>query len=100
MSDSPCRRHALLLPPYSVESIPAFQNKVHDGPDEGATSTGRVDLMQCARCGFICNAAFNPGLMDYDPAHQNEQAHSPLLQEHLGVPHGRGADHPRHRHRI
>ncbi|WP_415518964.1 MAG: class I SAM-dependent methyltransferase [Desulfovibrio aminophilus] len=84
MSDCPCCRHSLLLPLYAVESIPAFQNKVHDDPAEArAASTGRVDLVQCAKCGFVFNAAFDPGLMDYDPGYQNEQAHSPLFQGHL-----------------
>ncbi|MFV0316431.1 MAG: class I SAM-dependent methyltransferase [Microthrixaceae bacterium] len=41
-----------------------------------AVPTGTLDLAACPDCGFVQNRAFDPGLVSYDSANEDSQAHS------------------------
>jgi SAM-dependent methyltransferase len=82
------------------EAVPVHQNLLYDSPTAARTATrGDLDLRVCGRCGFVFNAAFDSGLLEYGPAYENTQNHSPAfdaytdeLVEHLigtGVRSGR-----------
>jgi SAM-dependent methyltransferase len=88
------------VPFLGREAVPVHQNLLYDSPEAARTATrGDLDLRVCGRCGFVFNAAFDPGLLEYGPAYENTQNHSPAfdaytdeLVEHLvrtGVRSGR-----------
>ena len=80
--------------------VPVHQNLLYDTPGAARKATrGDLDMRLCGRCGFVFNAAFDPDLLEYGPAYENTQNHSPAfdtytdeLVEHLvrtGVRSGR-----------
>ncbi|MCD4750122.1 MAG: methyltransferase domain-containing protein [Thermoanaerobaculales bacterium] len=70
---------------YQQKQLPIFQNRLYDTEAEAkACPKGDMQLVEDQRTGLIYNAAFHPQLMVYDAQYQNEQAKSPLFQEHLG----------------
>lgn len=69
---------------YQQDQLPIFQNRMYDTEVEAKTClTGDVHLVEDQRTGLIYNIAFQPDLMVYDANYQNEQALSPLFQQHL-----------------
>jgi len=71
---------------YQQNQLPIFQNRVYDSPVEArACPKGDIRLVEDARTGLIYNAAFRQEMMVYDGHYQNEQAVSPLFQQHLEV---------------
>jgi len=42
-----------------------------------------VTLVQCARCGLVFNATFDPAVIPYDENYENRQCFSPAFQQHL-----------------
>ncbi len=69
---------------YHLARIPAFQNKLFPSATVAQTApAAAVDLTACRDCGFIFNALFDNGLMDYDGDYQNAQDHSPSFQSYL-----------------
>lgn len=69
---------------YRQEQFPIFQNRMYDTEAEAkACPKGDVQLVEDQRTGLVYNAAFCTELMTYDAHYQNEQALSPLFQEHL-----------------
>lgn len=69
---------------YQQEQLPIFQNRMYATEAEAkACPKGDVQLVEDQRTGLVYNAAFRPELMAYDAHYQNEQALSPLFQEHL-----------------
>jgi SAM-dependent methyltransferase len=69
---------------YAVDGLPLFQNRTYANLEEArAAPTGRLELMQCERCGFGYNARFEEARMTYDDAYQNEQGYSGAFCEHL-----------------
>jgi hypothetical protein len=71
-------------PFISRRGVPVHQN-VPFPTTESARAIARGDLEMCAcpACGFVFNAAFDPVLVDYGPAYENSQAHSPAFNAHL-----------------
>lgn len=70
---------------YQQERFPIFQNRMYGNEAEAKTCPkGDIQLVEDQRTGLVYNAAFRPELMAYDANYQNEQALSPLFQEHLG----------------
>src|SRR5687767_4768956 len=73
------------------EAVPVHQDLLYDSPEAARGATrGDLDLRVCGRCGFVFNAAFDPGLLEYGPDYDNTQNHSPAfdaytdeLVEHL-----------------
>lgn len=69
---------------YQQKQFPIFQNRMYDTEAEAkACPKGDVQLVEDQRTGLVYNAAFQRELMIYDANYQNEQALSPLFQEHL-----------------
>lgn len=44
-----------------------------------------VSLVQCAGCGLVFNATFDPGVIPYDGRYENRQCFSEAFQRHLGA---------------
>ncbi|MEI7788835.1 MAG: methyltransferase domain-containing protein [Chlorobiaceae bacterium] len=69
---------------YSIDQLPIFQNRMYDTEAEAiACPKGDVRLVEDLQTGLVYNASFRPEFMVYDEHYQNEQAVSPLFQEHL-----------------
>ncbi|MFC1512831.1 class I SAM-dependent methyltransferase [Thermodesulfobacteriota bacterium] len=69
---------------YTVDQLPIFQNLMYDSEAEAkACPKGDVRLVENLETGLIYNASFRPELMVYDAHYQNEQAVSPIFQQHL-----------------
>ena len=69
---------------YSIDQLPIFQNRMYETEaDAIACPKGDVRLVEDLQTGLVYNASFRPELMVYDEHYQNEQAVSPLFQEHL-----------------
>lgn len=69
---------------YRVEQLPVFQNRMYDTALEARNCPkGDIHLVEDQVTGLVHNLAFRPELMVYDNHYQNEQAVSPLFQEHL-----------------
>lgn len=69
---------------YQQEQLPIFQNRMYNTEAEAkACPKGDMQLVEDQLTGLVYNAAFRPELMMYDENYQNEQAVSPLFQEHL-----------------
>lgn len=69
---------------YRVDQLPIFQNRMYDSSLEARNCPkGDMRLVEDMATGLVYNAAFRPELMVYDKRYQNEQAISPLFQQHL-----------------
>ncbi len=69
---------------HLVHQLPIFQNRMYESEAEArACPKGDVDLVEDLVTGLVYNCMFRPELMQYDEHYQNEQAVSPLFQEHL-----------------
>ena len=69
---------------YEAKAFPIFQNRMYDSRKEAIScSTGDIRLVESLDTGLVYNEAFRPELMVYDSSYQNEQAVSPLFQQHL-----------------
>jgi hypothetical protein len=74
-------KHRIL---YKVEQLPIFQNRMYDSEIEAKNCPkGDVCLIENLETGLVYNESFIPELMVYDQHYQNEQAVSPLFQQHL-----------------
>lgn len=66
------------------EGFPAHQNLLLDSPDEArATARGDLRLALCPECGFVHNAAFDPGRLAYGQAYDNTQSCSPAFDAYM-----------------
>lgn len=69
---------------YRSDNLPVLQNRVFDSyVDAIHCQTGDVVLVQDSESGLIYNQAFDPNLICYDEAYDNEQSHSSVFQTHL-----------------
>ena len=65
---------------YAVDGAPVHDVRLTFDRSEALTMpTGAIRLVTCARCGFIWNAAFDIGLLDYGVAYESTQAFSPTF---------------------
>ena len=65
-------------------AVPVHQNLLFPTADAArAMKRGTLDMRACRACGFVFNAAFDPGLVDYGPAYENSQDCSPAFNAHL-----------------
>ncbi len=80
MVDSSAKEHVL----YQQAGLPIFQNRMYETYEEAIGSkTGDVRLIEDLQTGLVRNAAFDPSVMIYDTAYQNEQGLSPVFKKHL-----------------
>jgi len=69
---------------YEASDFPIFQNRMYDTEDEArACPRGQIAIVEDLTSGLVRNAAFDPDLMVYDAAYQNEQANSAPFRTHL-----------------
>lgn len=61
-----------LRPIYRRSPLPIFQNRVYPSAEAARKAAcGELQLMECASCAFVFNAAFDPALVRYDPGYDN-----------------------------
>jgi SAM-dependent methyltransferase len=66
------------------ERVPVFQNVRHASAAEAAAAaTGKLSITHCNDCGFVFNAAFDPGLAVYSPGYENDQSVSETFCTYL-----------------
>jgi len=69
---------------YSADDYPVFQNRMYRSYQEArACPVGSIRIVEDGRTGLVRNAAFDPEVMVYDEAYQNEQGNSPSFRAHL-----------------
>jgi SAM-dependent methyltransferase len=65
---------------YAVDGAPVHDVRLHfDRAEALASPTGAIRLVVCQACGFIWNAAFDLGLLDYGVSYESTQAFSPTF---------------------
>lgn len=66
------------------EAVPVHQHLVlHSRADAKAVSRGNLDMRCCDDCGFVFNAAFDPGKLEYGLAYDNSQTFSSFFQGYM-----------------
>lgn len=69
---------------YTQPDFPVFQNRMYDSAQEAADCPrGDIRIVQNGATGLVYNAAFDPDLVHYDSAYQNEQGHSTIFNRHM-----------------
>lgn len=69
---------------YRAADFPIFQNRMYDSAEAArACPRGQIELVEDLATGLVHNAAFDPDLMAYDAAYQNEQGISAPFRAHL-----------------
>lgn len=64
--------------------VPVLLNRFYEDPLAArAAGRGRLSLAGCDRCGFVFNRAFDPGLVRYDSAYENDQSGSTVFSAHM-----------------
>jgi SAM-dependent methyltransferase len=68
----------------SRPSVPVHQNLLlADAASARSIARGRLSLHLCTQCGFVFNAAFDPGLLDYGQQYDNSQTCSGAFSTHV-----------------
>lgn len=66
------------------ENMPVHQHILHrDQKSARASARGDLSMTACRSCGFVYNAAFDPGLLAYGREYDNDQSLSPAFRVHL-----------------
>lgn len=69
---------------YSQDDFPVFQNRMYNSAEEARNCPrGNIRIVEDLASGLVRNEAFDPALVDYDSAYQNEQANSAPFRQHL-----------------
>jgi methyltransferase family protein/C-methyltransferase-like protein len=69
---------------YLQSDLPVFQNRMYGTCEEARDCPkGQMRLVEDLQSGLVRNAAFNPALMNYDQAYQNEQGNSAHFRAHM-----------------
>jgi len=69
---------------YEAADFPIFQNRMYESAEAARTCPrGQISIVEDLESGLVRNAAFDPDLMVYDAAYQNEQAISGPFRTHL-----------------
>lgn len=64
--------------------VPVHQNRLFDSEDAArAAPRGDLTMTACGVCGFVFNATFDPGKIDYDEDYDNCQICSPFFEEYV-----------------
>jgi SAM-dependent methyltransferase len=71
-------------PALKLPAEPVVLNyRYHNPTDSASCPRAPIDLAECARCGLIYNASFQPALVPYDQNYENTQSHSPFFAAHI-----------------
>ena len=83
MSCPICARPA--APPFvEIAGVPVHVSQLHRAPSGArAALRGDLELVCCAGCGFVWNAAYDAALVEYDAAYENSLDHSPAFVEYV-----------------
>lgn len=66
--------------------VPILMNRLYPTAEEARQARrGPLELVGCAECGFVWNAAFDPALIVYDADYENDQTHSPAFASHVAA---------------
>ena len=66
------------------QPVPVLLNRLYPSAEAALKApAGRLDVRCCRDCGFAWNAAFDPCLIVYDSAYENDQTHSPAFVAHV-----------------
>ncbi len=69
---------------YQASEFPVFQNRMYDTEEEAQSCPrGQITIVEDLTTGLVSNASFDPDLLVYDAAYQNEQANSAPFRSHL-----------------
>ena len=69
------------IPFWTVKGVPTSSLVLHPTRDAAeAQPIGDLALEVCPTCGFIQNAAFDPGAVDYLAPYEESQANSPTFR--------------------
>ena len=69
---------------YVQDDFPVFQNRMYTSTEEARNCPkGNIRIVEDQTTGLVRNDAFDPALVNYDSAYQNEQANSAPFREHL-----------------
>jgi SAM-dependent methyltransferase len=72
-------------PPFLTrEAVPVHQNlPLRTAAEARAVALGRLDMVACAGCGFVFNAAFDAALPRYGAGYDNTQSCSSAFDRHV-----------------
>ena len=69
---------------YAQDDFPVFQNRMYNCAEDARNCPkGNIRIIEDMASGLVRNDAFDPTLVDYDAAYQNEQANSKPFRQHL-----------------
>ncbi|TDT74111.1 methyltransferase family protein [Litoreibacter halocynthiae] len=69
---------------YSQDDFPVFQNRMYNTAEDARNCPrGDIRIVEDLKSGLVRNDTFDPSLVDYDSAYQNEQANSAPFRQHL-----------------
>lgn len=84
MTACPCCGAAIGEPFLVRRGVPVHQNLIAPTREEArALPRGDLEMCCCASCGFVFNRAFDPGLLRYGAAYENDQSCSPAFRDYL-----------------
>jgi len=70
----------------SRKATPVMLNRLYKTAEDARTApTGPLEIARCGQCGFAWNKAFDPSLLQYDDAYDNDQMHSPAFLAHVNA---------------
>ena len=73
-----------LTPILKKKAMPLYNLELHRSrADALAAARGDLDYYQCSGCTFVFNAAFNPSLMNYKVAYNNDRALSQIYRAYM-----------------
>lgn len=85
MKNCPVCRSSIVLEFDTRDKVPIFMNRRYsDRAEARHAACGTLRMSGCLDCGFVWNAAFNPGIIVYDSSYENDQTHSPAFRAHVG----------------
>jgi Methyltransferase domain/C-methyltransferase C-terminal domain len=66
--------------------VPILMHKLYTSPSAAREAKlGPLEMVGCRHCGFVCNAAFDPSLIEYSDDYENNQTHSVAFKRHLDL---------------
>jgi hypothetical protein len=66
--------------------VPVILNRFYSNAETARrAATGRLSIVACDACGFVFNRSFNPEIMLYDPAYENDQSSSRIFSAHMSL---------------
>jgi len=66
------------------DPVAVLSNRLYDSRSQALQApAGRLSICVCMGCGFVFNHDFDPSLIVYDEAYENDQAHSAVFARHM-----------------